>query len=223
MLRNRKRSLSAEASHFLGSPSSSQPPDLYPCLNLSFTFCLPPLSAHDGPKLPAFLWTTGAGRLVPADFPRPARACAEPLLARTRCHPPSSTPAIWGMRVRRKPAPAPFVEQRASPGSSDSFSSTRPLSYSSRSRPHWRAPGLKTVTSKKDRGRSYGEGTRARPPRSRGRSPAPRTGFLPSHWPARPSVSARAAPARLPAPGLTTPLDWLPSRLSAAHACPNLS
>ena len=36
------------------------------------------------PSLSLASW--GLGRLVPADIPRPARACAKPLLARTRSH-----------------------------------------------------------------------------------------------------------------------------------------
>ena len=134
------------------------------------------------------------------------------------------SPQPQGCEVRRKPASVPFVERRASPESPDSYS-TPPLSHSSGSSAHGRAPGLKTETSKKQ----TEESAQGKEPRRAGReasatAPPSAAGFLPPHWSARPSVSAPGRASRPPdSLARYAAVLRLPCGLLAARASPSLS
>lgn len=171
-----------------------QSPDLYPALSLSFILCLPPLAVQDGPNLPAFRLPPGAGKTGTRrhPHPRPARACAEPLIARTRSHQLEYPGGPRDARSAVKPPPFPLWNAGRRLDLRDSSYSTRPLSHSSGSSPHGREPGLKTETSRKQ----TEEGPKGKEPRRAGSTasaaaPPPAARFLPPHWSARPSVSAR--------------------------------
>lgn len=75
-------------------------------LNLSTNLSQPPLAVQDGPKLLGFLSRPAAR---PCDwYPQaslgPARACAEPLLAQTRCQHSRQPHEPRGCEIRGKPA-----------------------------------------------------------------------------------------------------------------------
>lgn len=89
-------------------------PGWHPGLRISAFLSLPPQAVQERPTRPAFV-ASRVRVLVPADrsHPRPipglARACAEPLLARTRGHLPRPTPApVAGMGGLRLASPGSF-------------------------------------------------------------------------------------------------------------------